>query len=252
MMGDELQILREFRAEVPEPDQDTARRVYARATRPRRRWWETRGAFTANNVSSRFAVAAALLAATGAASAISVFTLAGRHAPTSKAVRGSQPGIVGFGGMATLSQPLPPFGKQVSMADASSGLGTSVTLPNLALVSPADAGSVWMASLQGPSGERSVSVAVTFPSQGLIIRYSRPPIPDPQSNFENFVQDSPGSQVVSLNGGVPALAIAQLPDGSNWGSIEFVAGGTNIVVMGHDDEATLQSVAQSILAQISS
>lgn len=185
-----------------------------------------------------------------AVAGVGTFTLI--RSTTSPAMHRLPLSALGFGGMATLSQPLPPFGKQVSMADASSGLGTSVTLPNLALVSPVDAGSVWMASLQGPSGERSVSVAVTFPSQGLIIRYSRPPIPDPQSNFENFVQDSPGSQVVSLNGGVPALAIAQLPDGSNWGSIEFVAGGTNIVVMGHDDEATLQSVAQSILAQISS
>lgn len=150
------------------------------------------------------------------------------------------------GAMATMDHPLGGFGRPVSLAAAASELGGQVTLPNSAQVTPSDVGAVWAATASG-EGERSVSVGVTFPAQGLIIQYLRPPIPDPLSNYQGFVKDSPGSRVIYLNGGVPARAIPQTSDPSSWGSIEFVAGGTTILVMGQVDQATLQPVAQSIV-----
>lgn len=38
------------------------------------------------------------------------------------------------------------------------------------------------------TGESSVAVAVTFPSQSLAIRYLRPAYSDPLSHYENFVK----------------------------------------------------------------
>jgi hypothetical protein len=174
------------------------------------------------------------------------------HKPPAEKIKSSSGGIIGpAGAVATLARPLGGFGQQVSLATAVSELGGPVTLPDSAQVKPSDAGAVWAATASS-QGESSVSVAVTFPAQGFIIQYLRPPIPDPLSNFQGFVKDSPGSQVIYLNGGVPARAIAQTSDPSSWGSIEFVAGGTTILVMGQTDQATLQSVAQSILDRVGS
>src|SRR3954470_19469522 len=56
------------------------------------------------------------------------------------------------------------------------------------------------------------------------------------------------SVAAGANDGVPALTTeGQLPDGSPWSFVQFVAGGSTIVVMGHPDQATLQAAAQSIL-----
>jgi hypothetical protein len=139
--------------------------------------------------------------------------------------------------------------QQVSLADAGTDLGGPVTLPDSAQAKPSDVGAVWAENSSG-EGQKLVDVAVTFPKQGLVVRYARPPIPDPLSNYQVAVSNSEGS-LIYLNGGVPALADqSQLPDGSNWGFVQFVAGGMTIVVMGHPDRATLQSVAQSIIDQI--
>jgi hypothetical protein len=153
--------------------------------------------------------------------------------------------------MATINHPLGMFGHQVSLPAAESELGGPVTLPDSAEVHPSDVGVVVAATATG-EGEKSVSVGVSFPAEGLIIQYLRPPIPNPLSNFQGFVKNSQGSQLIYLNDGVPARAIAQTSDPSSWGSIEFVAGGTTIEVMGQQDEATLQSVAQSILHRVGS
>lgn len=142
-------------------------------------------------------------------------------------------------------------GQLVPLAEAASELGGPVTLPDSAQVQPSDAGAVQALSASG-EGEKLVKVGVSFPKQGLIVTYARPPIPDPLANYQVAVSDSEGS-LIYLNGGVPALEDeGQLPDGSNWGFVQFVAGGTTIVVMGYPGLATLQSVAQSIRNQIGS
>ena len=192
-----------------------------------------------------FAVVLALVGGT-------TFALIRAFAETPRAHSGGQP-ILGPLDPPTLDHPLSPEASRVSLTKAASVLGTSVVLPDSPTVKLSDAGPVWAVSMQGSEGESSAVVAVTFPAQGLIVDYSRPAVPasDPLSHYQLVVKDTPGSQVVYLNGGVPAIAITELPDASNWGSIGFQSGGTNIVVLGHTDDATLQGIAQSILDRIS-
>jgi hypothetical protein len=54
--------------------------------------------------------------------------------------------------------------------------------------------------------------------------------------------------VIDLNG-IPGLATAQNSDqtGQNFGAVEFVVDGTQVDVVGHYDEATLEAVSQSIV-----
>ncbi len=161
-------------------------------------------------------------------------------------------GVAGPFGESTLAHPL-PWGQKVSLSDAARMLGGAIVLPDTPDVTPSDVGAVWAdrAPAVGPTaGANGAAAAVVFPSQGLMIRYVRPPVPDPLANYRGFASQSPGAKVVYLRGGLPALAIAQLPDGSNWGSVEFVAGGTTIVVMGHSSEADLEAVAQSIADRV--
>jgi hypothetical protein len=169
-----------------------------------------------------------------------------------EASAGEAIGPVGPGGPMTLDHPI-PGGVKVSLSDAESALGGPIVLPDTAEVTSSDVGAVWMdrQSALGPTGSASeggdTGVAVNFPVQGLIVRYERPTLPDPLAYFRKIVSQSPGFKVIWLSNGVPALAIDLLPDGSNWGVIEFVAGGTTVTVTGHRDEAYLRDVAQSIL-----
>jgi len=153
----------------------------------------------------------------------------------------------------TLAHPLPPFAKRISLQEISVNLGSTVTLPDSSLVKPSDAGSAWAASLRDPdTGQTDTTVAVTFPSQSLIVDYSRPvPYPDALANYQGYARAHPdAADVIDLNS-VPALAIKQNSDdlGSNFGSIEFVAAGTQIVVLGHYDGSTLRAVAASVLSR---
>jgi hypothetical protein len=138
-------------------------------------------------------------------------------------------------------------GKQLSLRAAARAFGGPIVLPDTAAVNPSDVGAVWINPypFHGTRHDKAgVAVAVTFPGQGLIIHYVRPPIDDMAGYVQNNLQSSPGSQAITLNG-APALNIPQA--GSDWGSITFVGGGTTGEVIGHADEASLQAVAESIL-----
>lgn len=147
----------------------------------------------------------------------------------------------------TLNHPLGPGSAEVSLAEAARGLDGPVTLPDSAQAQPSDVGAAWLSTASDGAGHSSVGVGVTFPTRNFIIQYLRPPIPDPLANYQNSLTSSPGSELIYLHGGVPALAIPLNADRSNWGSVEFVAGGTTIIVMGLVDQSTLQAVAQSVL-----
>jgi hypothetical protein len=160
----------------------------------------------------------------------------------------------------TLAQPLPlPWAKQTTLSDATATLGAPIVLPNTALVQPSDAGPVWVDSPHGKDGNPVMTnVAVTFPSQGVIVGYTRPaPSDGSAAHFQAMAQSMPspngGSEghVIILDGGVPALAVQQNSDdtGHNFGGIFFNMGGSEVSVMGHNDEATLESLALSILGQ---
>lgn len=146
----------------------------------------------------------------------------------------------------TIDQPLGPQASQISLADAPTALGGPVTVPNTALASSANVGSVWTANYGGDDA----IVAVTFPQAGLVVEYQRP-VQTPPSIYQSLAQEHSSLMSVTDLSGVPALVVAQNSDqtGTNFGAVEFVSGGTTIGVLGHYDEATLKTVAQSIVDQ---
>jgi hypothetical protein len=158
----------------------------------------------------------------------------------------------------TLAHPLLE-GRQVTLSDAAASLGTPIALPNTTLVQPSDAGPVWINSLHDKEGNTVVThVAVTFPSQGVIVGYTRPaPSDGSAAHFQAMTKSMPSpsgaseGRVITLSGGVPALAVQQNSDdtGHNFGAIVFNMGGSEVGVIGHYDEATLQAMAVSILDQ---
>jgi hypothetical protein len=161
----------------------------------------------------------------------------------------------------TLAHPLgiPPLAKQTTLSDAAAALGTPIVLPNTSFIQPSDAGPVWMDNLHDKEGNPVVTnVAVTFPAQGVIVGYTRPaPSDGSAAHFQAMANSMPSpsgaseGRVITLSGGVPALAVQQNSDdtGHNFGSVIFNMAGSEVRVMGHNDEATLESLAQSILRQ---
>ena len=155
-----------------------------------------------------------------------------------------------FGSNGTRPHPLPipsvstggaPLGS-IPLAAASSRLGAPVVLPETALVQPADAAATVRAV--GVRGT-AVEVSVSFPAPKLTISYIRPAPDDPLAGYRADVkQSNSGAQIVAL-GGTPALFVPQQETAPSW--IEFVTGGTAVVVQGNHDEATLETVAQSIV-----
>lgn len=164
------------------------------------------------------------------------------------------------GSLPTVARPLPAFAKQMTLAAATSELGSSVILPDSASAPTSDAGPVWVAGLKDQeTGSSTTTVAVTFPAHGIVLEYTRPaPSDGSAAHFQAMAQSmiSPtGAQagrVITLSGDTPALAVQENSDqtGANFGEIIFnTAGGIEIRVMGHASEAMLQGLAQAILAR---
>lgn len=159
----------------------------------------------------------------------------------------------------TVARPLPLFAKQMTLANAETVLGQAIVLPQSDAVAPSDAGPVWAASgTDQTTGVTTTTVAVTFPAQGMVFEYTRPaPSDGSASHFQAMTKSMPSrrggsaGQVISLNGGVPALAVQQNSDdtGANFGEIAFNVNGTEIRVMGHNERATLKGLAESILGR---
>lgn len=190
--------------------------------------------------SGRARIGLGLVAVAGAAVAAAV-TLTSHSSAPSRLGHSGQFQLVW---PATIAAPLGPQANQVSLADAPAALGAPVTLPNSSMASSANLGTLWTANY---GGDNTV-VAVTFPQAGLIVEYERP-AQTPPAIYPTLAQEHPNFMSVTDLNGVPALEVAQNSNQSaaDLSSVEFVAGGTQITVLGHDDEATLKSVAQSIL-----
>lgn len=198
------------------------------------------------------------LAAIGAVAA-SVGGVLVLHGARATALSGGE-GPVGLPGPGsfTFAHPLPPGAVRVSLSDAERALGGRVVLPDTrdcvlpvgvsssTQVIPADAGAVWLKQQSG-EGKTDTTVAVTFPSRELIIKYTRPVISE--SLTAAFFTSSAESQTISLNG-VRAFEVPQVSGGwSNWGSITFVVDGTTVAVIGQYNQAFLRVVAMSILEE---
>jgi hypothetical protein len=174
--------------------------------------------------------------AAGAVAASFIFFGTG-HQPTANSSIAGLPGP-------TLQDPLGSGEQETTLAAASTALGASIVLPSTSSVQASDAGATWQIS-----GSSGTMVAVTFPSQGLMVEYRRPiPYSDPSTEYQGLTQSVPSSQVVSLNG-TPAFLIPQNSDstGANFGVVLFEVNGTEVRVMGHNDNATLEAIAQSII-----
>lgn len=212
----------------------------------------------------RLHIAASVAAAVCVAAACAVvfsgaFSNSHAHHPRTNA----WPAYYGFhssgnlaGPLPTLAHPLPVLlgAKQVTLEEAAALLGVPLVLPNTTFVNPSEVGSVWEIGKGPPS---PTTVAVTFPSQGVIVGYTRPaPSDGSAAHFQAMTHSMPspsgGSEgrVISLSG-VPALAVQENSDdtGHNFGGTFFNMDGSEVGVMAHDDEATLESLALSILSQ---
>ena len=164
-----------------------------------------------------------------------------------------------IGQLPTLARPLPSYAKETTLANAATALGGSLSLPNSTGLEASDAGAVWSASLTDQdSGGTVTTVAVTFPVQGVVMEYTHPAPSDGSAGHFQAMADamvSPGgtpiAQVITLPGGVPALAVQQDSDetGANFGEVIFNTGNTEVRVMGHSPQEMLQGVAQAVLAQ---
>lgn len=164
-----------------------------------------------------------------------------------------------LGQLPTLARPLPSYAKQTTLANAPAALGATVNLPNSPGLAASDAGAVWTASATDPSsGSVVTTAAVTFPAQGVVMEYTHPAPSDGSAAHFQAMADgmtspsgAPIAQVITLTGGVPALAVQQNSDatGVNFGEVIFNSGNTEIRVMGHSPEAVLQGIAQAVLAQ---
>jgi hypothetical protein len=98
----------------------------------------------------------------------------------------------------------------------------------------------------------TTDVAVTFPSRRVIVEYERPaPSSGSASHFQAVAKGIHHAQVVRLGGDLPALVVKQNSDmtGHNFGVVIFNMAGSEIRVMGHNDETTLEASALSILNQ---
>ena len=181
---------------------------------------------------------------------------------TTSAIGRTSPGLLP-GSLPTVAHPFSALlgPKQITLAAGQSALGPSLALPQTAAVGPSDAGPVWIASQSQQGGATTTAVAVTFPAQGMIMMYINPaPSDGSAAHFQSMTQSMPSrnggseGQVITLPGGVPALAVQENSDdlATNFGEIIFNVAGTEVRVMGHNDEATLQGIAESILNRSSS
>jgi hypothetical protein len=195
--------------------------------------------------SRRLVLATAVLAAALAATLIGVFAFGGSHTgspPTSRQ------GPTGPTGPEMLRHPLGGYAnKEVTLAEAAAAIGEPVVLPDTSLVGPADVGAVW--GNTGPDWARyhptEGNVAVTFPAQRVIVSYQLPGLGS-ASGYTSDAKQIPGAAVIELSG-TPALAMPQDPAKQQFGVIVFRVGGLGIQVLGPYDEATLETIAQSIL-----
>jgi hypothetical protein len=172
MTTDEMQLLREFRREVPEPDEETVRRAYVYATSSSRTSFQERLLMlSVPPVRLRFALpaAAVICAAVVAAVFTGAFGGSNTHHPNQSVADGSvgagalRPGITTLGN----DNPFGASGKLVTLqqfvADKAKE-GYSVPLPNSPLANSHNVGNVWENTATG-------EVIVYYPSSGIELNY---------------------------------------------------------------------------------
>jgi hypothetical protein len=142
-----------------------------------------------------------------------------------------------------------PSPTRSTLSGASRLIGAPIVLPDTNIVGQADAASI-VTTLCPSSGDSACQATVEFPSLDvsyvpLTIRYLRPAPVDPDTSYGSVVKQVHGSAIVSLDG-VSALYVPGTP-GAQPSWIEFVSNGSDVTIQGIYDEATLASLARSVV-----
>lgn len=121
-MNDEMQLLHDFRSDVPEPDEDTMQRIYRYATSSSRRFARPRWRLSIS-MSKRTRIAGAVaVAGVAAAVAAATATIGGSASAPSAQARANGVGSV-------LAQVQSAFGDGRLISASAAGSGLTVTLP---------------------------------------------------------------------------------------------------------------------------
>lgn len=257
MTTDEIQLLKDFRSNVPAPDEDTTRRAYAYATSQSQVARRLRLPIPATNRARLLGIAAVA----GAAVLVGVFALPGSTTPRQTATGSGPPPPVTVGGDA----PGGPIPLSQALSSASKSFGVPIILPDTPVLKPSDAGVAaseeWLPSPKPGVQEPVSQLTVQFPSPLVSITYAPTALTDQGKTYPNALDQyraeiaqaaEPSEyQIVSLSDGTPAL----IETGSNGNSIEFRLGKLSITIWAPDnngvpttvDAATIQALAQSIL-----
>jgi hypothetical protein len=154
---------------------------------------------------------------------------------------------LGIGSPPTLVHPL-GGGKLVTLADAAHAFGGELVQSETAVVSPSDAGAVWLAG-----SPQVTSVAVTYPRAHVWVHFTWPASYDGGYDDQLLRYHAYGSRITQtpLLDGVPAQVVFHSWKQPRWAgfypSVHFDAGGVNVAIWGHQDKTTLEAIARSIV-----
>lgn len=157
--------------------------------------------------------------------------------------------VLGVGSPPTIDRPL-PGGKEVPLATAAAAFGAPVVQPATSVVSPSDAGAVWL--LADRPYVRTVDV--TYPRADVWIAYTWPASYDGGYNDQLLRYHAHNSMTHTvLLDGVPAQVVFHSWKQQRWSgfypSVHFVAGGVNVAIWGRQDKGALEAIARSIVAR---
>ena len=165
MTTDDLQLLREFRAGIPVPDEETRRRIYAQATRPRRIWLRASGHSPAR---AALVVAVGLIAVAAMGFGVSTLVQGSGHPRSGTAAVAPGPGAL-RPGITTLGNdnPFGADGKLVSLQQLvaeKAKEGYTLPVPDSPLANSDNVGNVWENTATG-------EVIIYYPSSGIELNY---------------------------------------------------------------------------------
>jgi hypothetical protein len=264
MTTDELQLLRDFRSDVPAPDEESVRQAYAYATGQPRAARRLRLRLPATNRARILGIAVAA----GAAALIGIFAVGGTS-PHESVIGSTNPHQVPTVEGSAPGGQFNPRPLDQALSTASKSFGVPIILPDTPVVKPSDAGSMaflqWLPSPQPGVQEPVSQLSVQFPSANVGVTYEPTALTYWGSHYPNaldqynaeIAQSTFPDQIVYLSDGTPALAFTS----STGNGIEFRLGKLSITIWSPNavlqgglkvpalDAATLQALAQSIVDQ---
>jgi hypothetical protein len=98
------------------------------------------------------------------------------------------------------------------------------------------------------------TVAVTFPTQGLVVEYTVPaPFRgDPKTHYQAIAKGLRASRVVPLKESAALVIPQDVGQQHNFGSVSFKLNRSEVVILGHKSERALEDLALSIVRRSSS